>query len=473
MADNNFASTKGSAELKGLALVEALLSEGKYSEARERLDEYIAENGTNEEANIVKLALLFEAEALYKVLLLGMSERHPILYVDADQRSRVYGRTKEILTSVNTLPDELKEKLYIAIGSFVEEAVLADGSMAREDALAFLYGFLPVLKSYTFPALAIDKYSSVAERIFQPKDKRFTEIEEIVLARLEESNSAMYAKELQALGALYLENGNFAKAKEYLDLSMKSIRNTDKHKTLFLLLCVDLHVKGEEEFIKAKGFDTDHPIYQSLLASVKTNNALSRKYKELAEANVKTHTKAPKKPKRQIEWKKIGLQVGVPVGAVTVLCLLFFVVLAGRLVYHEMPNDSGYSVTYRGIAYTKKIEIPAEYNGEPVVKIEDKAFRGKKGIEVVVLPDTIETIGDYAFAACANLNTIVLPSGVDSIGDGAFKRCKSLTSINIPYGVDRINETTFFKCKRLKKFEVDGGSLYYKSICGNLYTANV
>ena len=472
MTNHNFSNTKGAAELKGLSLVEALLSEGKLDEAREKLDEYIEQNGTNEEANIVKLALLFESETLYKVLLLGLNERFPIPYVDSEHRARVQGRTKEILATANALTDTLRDKLYVAVGSFIEYAVLAQSDITRADALTFLYGFLPVLKGYTFPALSTGKYTSVAERIFLPKDKRFTEIEELALARIEENNAAMFAQETQALGALYLEAGNYTKAKEYLDLSLKSIRNADKHKTLFLLLCLELHASGEEEFIKAKGFREDHPLYESLLASVKTNNALTRKYKELAEANIKAHTKKPRKPRKQIDWKKIGLQVGVPVGAVTVLCLLFFVVLAGRLVYKEMPNGSGYAVAYRGIAYTKRIEIPAEYNGEPVVKVEDKAFRGKKNIETVVLPDTIETIGDLAFAGCSNLVSITLPDKVDSLGDGAFQKCKSLTSINIPYGVDRIHETTFFKCKRLKKFEVDGGNRYYQSIGGNLYTAS-
>lgn len=473
--ENKFsASSKGSAELQGLAAVEALLSEGKFSEARELLDAYVAENGTNEESNIVKLALLFEAESLYKVLLLGMNERYPIYYIDAEHRTRVYGRTKEILATANTLPDDLKEKLYIAIGSFVEQAVLAQTNIEREDALAFLYGFLPVLTTYTFPALAIGKYSSIAERIFLAKDKRFTEIEDIVLERLEESNSAMYAQETQSLGALYLACGNFQKAKEYLDISLKNIRNADKHRTYFLLLMVELRAKNEDEFIKAKGFSTDHPIYQKLLESVKTNNALTKKYKGLAEQNIAAHKKKekPPRPKIEIDWKRVGIKFGIPIGAVAVLSLLFFVILAGRLVYKEMPNGNGYSVTYRGIAYTRTVTVPQEHNGQSVVKIEDNAFRGKKNIREIYLPDTIETIGDMAFAGCSRLVTITLPDNVDSIGDGAFKKCKRLTRINIPYGVDRIDETAFLKCKRLVEIEVDGGSYYFQSIDGNLYSAD-
>ena len=62
-------------------------------------------------------------------------------------------------------------------------------------------------------------------------------------------------------------------------------------------------------------------------------------------------------------------------------------------------NDDGtYSVRgnkARGLP--KEILIPATYLGKKVITIESRAFESWSEIEVIVIPQTITTIGDYAF----------------------------------------------------------------------------
>lgn len=72
---------------------------------------------------------------------------------------------------------------------------------------------------------------------------------------------------------------------------------------------------------------------------------------------------------------------------------------------------------------------------------------GDKGLESIVIPDTITTIGDRAFFGCSSLTSVVIPASVTSIGTEVFSGCDSLTSI----AVDENNEN-------------------YKSVDGNLYS---
>lgn len=51
------------------------------------------------------------------------------------------------------------------------------------------------------------------------------------------------------------------------------------------------------------------------------------------------------------------------------------------------------------------------------------------GIESIVLPDTMTTIGDNAFASCSSLTSITIPKSVTTIGSSVFKYCTSLTSV--------------------------------------------
>lgn len=63
-------------------------------------------------------------------------------------------------------------------------------------------------------------------------------------------------------------------------------------------------------------------------------------------------------------------------------------------------------------------EIPSEYNGKPVTKINDYGFCYCNFFEVII-PDTIKEIGTRAFLS-ATLSTATIGRSVEKIGEGCF-----------------------------------------------------
>lgn len=70
---------------------------------------------------------------------------------------------------------------------------------------------------------------------------------------------------------------------------------------------------------------------------------------------------------------------------------------------YEIPQ----TVTYDGVTYT-------------VTAIGDSAFKDKKDITQLTIPDNIEQIGANAFDGCSHLQTIYIGKGVKEIGSKAF-----------------------------------------------------
>ena len=114
-----------------------------------------------------------------------------------------------------------------------------------------------------------------------------------------------------------------------------------------------------------------------------------------------------------------------------------------------------YNETLGGIEITKYIgsdetvSVPAEIDGEKVVKIGQKAFFGCRELKSVTLPDGVTEIADYVYNGCIELTSVRLPDSVTSIGVGAFECCYKLTDIEIPDGVTEIAYHTFLDCSEL------------------------
>lgn len=91
-------------------------------------------------------------------------------------------------------------------------------------------------------------------------------------------------------------------------------------------------------------------------------------------------------------------------------------------------TEGGYAVA----EYLKKedpgvteLEIPEEYNGKPVVRIEIHSFAFAYEIKSLKLPKSLEEIGDCAFWHCNKLKSVILNSA-PKLGSNVFFGCRLL-----------------------------------------------
>lgn len=149
------------------------------------------------------------------------------------------------------------------------------------------------------------------------------------------------------------------------------------------------------------------------------------------------------------------------------------------LTFELAKNDPSYIVTGIGNCTDEVLYIPETYDGLPVKKIANKAFKNCTSFSAVVIPDSVEWIGYEAFAWCSSLKSVVmsknikdicnsafvwcdfssieLPDGMYSIGDNAFQGCTSLKSVRIPTGLTRIADMCFADCRSLESVEIPEG----------------
>ncbi len=112
--------------------------------------------------------------------------------------------------------------------------------------------------------------------------------------------------------------------------------------------------------------------------------------------------------------------------------------------------------------------------GSRLTSIGDDAFYQCSKLTSIVLPSSVTSIGSYAFHNCGSLTSVTFKEGskLTSIGNYAFYNCRSLTSIEIPFSVTSIGDYAFSDCSSLTSIEVEEGNTNYKSIDGNLYSAD-
>lgn len=88
----------------------------------------------------------------------------------------------------------------------------------------------------------------------------------------------------------------------------------------------------------------------------------------------------------------------------------------------------------------KEISLP-----DGVIIIGEYAFTGS-GLEKIIAPDSLQSIGKEAFAYCLDLFDVKLGEKCSSISYRAFYECPSLASVTIPENVISIGEQAFGYC---------------------------
>lgn len=99
----------------------------------------------------------------------------------------------------------------------------------------------------------------------------------------------------------------------------------------------------------------------------------------------------------------------------------------------------------------ERIEVLSEYNGRPVTKIHEYAFRSSQAKEII-LPDTIKEIGKCAFAN-SKIEEIVIPDSVEILGDCVFDSCDDLHRIVLSKNLKSVGIDLFRMCDEI--YEID------------------
>lgn len=97
---------------------------------------------------------------------------------------------------------------------------------------------------------------------------------------------------------------------------------------------------------------------------------------------------------------------------------------------------------------TKRVIIPNEINGQPVVSIGEKAFVNAP-IAQIVLPTSLKAILPSAFEGCVNLMHIDLPEGIQYLGDNCFRN-SGINEVTIPDSVTTMGHSICESCKNLE-----------------------
>ena len=79
-----------------------------------------------------------------------------------------------------------------------------------------------------------------------------------------------------------------------------------------------------------------------------------------------------------------------------------------ELEYVLSKDGSGYEVSGIGTVTDPNINVPAEYEGKPVVGVCSGAFSGNSLIETISLPDSVKTVGSSSFSDCSSLREITM-----------------------------------------------------------------
>lgn len=120
------------------------------------------------------------------------------------------------------------------------------------------------------------------------------------------------------------------------------------------------------------------------------------------------------------------------------------------VIYTPCTQNSFYDEAFAYLPNLKEVRIFGHPTSTPW-----QLFQGS-GIESIVLPDTIETLGYKTFAGCSNLTGIEIPDSVIEIGEQCFWGCSGLTEITTPSSLEVFYDEAFRDCTSLKKVTLNG-----------------
>ena len=153
-----------------------------------------------------------------------------------------------------------------------------------------------------------------------------------------------------------------------------------------------------------------------------------------------------------------------------ILSLVLILSVIPMQTFALSTSDAAYAVTGGNIYFDKttgtitgsdqgvtEVVIPESIDGTAVTAIGPDAFKWRRNITKVELPEGLTSIGDNAFLGCLAMQELNVPSTLTTIGNSALKQCKKLTSITVPDSVTSIGTSAFEKCEGLTTVSLPEG----------------
>lgn len=106
------------------------------------------------------------------------------------------------------------------------------------------------------------------------------------------------------------------------------------------------------------------------------------------------------------------------------------------------------------------IGIPDKVGKYEVIGIGKEAVKDNNNLDIVYIPDSVETIGEGAFRGCASLNKVLLGDSVNTIEANAFKGCESIKEFELLNSIKNIGKGAFDGVKSIKALSGSAGAEY-------------
>ena len=103
-----------------------------------------------------------------------------------------------------------------------------------------------------------------------------------------------------------------------------------------------------------------------------------------------------------------------------------------------------------------RLWIPEERDGLPVISITERGFAYSFELVVAKIPGSIKWIDQWAFLGCPGLEIVKMEHGVEIIGPAAFADCPALTEVTMPNSLTELSYTVFTGCTSLTEITYTG-----------------
>lgn len=235
--------------------------------------------------------------------------------------------------------------------------------------------------------------------------------------------------------------------------------------------------------MEEKGEKKEEELNEYLDKELKFKNGISEKknpYKEPYELTISTRNKIVINTYNNEKEVELRLSVSDEEGEVVSTTFGFEAIKKGYCEIADNESDFEFEII-RGdlelVAYkgnNKEIIIPCKHNGQTLNSIRSEAFYNK-GIEYVVIPDTVTWIGDASFAE-NNLVSVELPSRLETVEQSAFYG-NNLRKIIMPESLVNIKPYAFYEneIEELifnEKIKIIGEEAFAKNRIGHLKIPN-